>query len=67
MIRVKNLLERHRDKIPDFFKYRVTNAAYEGLNSKILLYKTSARGSHSFKSYRIRTLFYCGKLNMAVR
>jgi transposase len=44
----------------------MTNAASEGLNSKIQLYKASARGFHSFESYRARILFYCGKLDMAI-
>lgn len=35
----------------------------EGLNSKIQSIKSAARGFHSFASYRIRILFFCGKLD----
>ncbi|AOS82892.1 ISL3 family transposase [Chlorobaculum limnaeum] len=66
MIKVKELLKRHLDNILNYFEHEMTNAVSEGLNSKIQLYKASARGFHSFHSYRIRILFYCGKLNMAI-
>ena len=66
MIKVKELLKRHFDNILNYFKHEITNAVSEGLNSKIQLYKASARGFHSFQSYRTRILFYCGKLNMAI-
>ena len=36
------------------------------LDTKIQLIKASARGFHSFESYRTRILFYCGKLDMAI-
>jgi hypothetical protein len=47
-------------------KHKITNAASEGLNSKIQLYKASARGFHSFLSYRTRILFFCGKLDLDI-
>ncbi len=50
----------------NYFEHEITNAVSEGLNSKIQLYKASARGFHSFQSYRTRILFYCGKLDMAI-
>ena len=64
MIKVMKMLERHIDDILNFFKHRITNAVSEGLNSKIQTIKASARGFHSFSSYRIRILFYCGKLDL---
>jgi len=66
MIKVKDMLERHLDNILNYVKHRTTNAVSEGLNSKIQLIKSSARGFHSLESYRTRILFYCGKLNMAI-
>ena len=36
----------------------------EGLNSKIQSIKSAARGFHNFQNYRIRILFFCGKLNL---
>lgn len=66
MIKVKNMMVRHKQNILNYFKHRITNAVSEGLNSTIQLIKASARGFGSFESYRTRILFYCGKLNMAV-
>jgi len=66
MIKVKDMMQRHLQNILSYFKHWTTNAVSEGLNSKIQLIKASARGFHSFESYRIRILFYCGKLNMAI-
>jgi transposase len=66
LIEVKELLQRHLDNVLRWFQHAITNAVSEGLNSKIQIIKASARGFHSFESYRNRTLFYCGKLNMAI-
>ena len=66
LIKVKDMLVRHKDNIFNYFKHKITNAASEGLNSKIQLYKASARGFHSFLSYRTRILFFCGKLNLDI-
>jgi len=66
MIKVKDMMVRHRNNILNYFKHRTSNAVSEGLNSKIQLIKSSARGFHSFESYRNRILFYCGKLNMVI-
>jgi len=37
---------------------------HEGLNSKIQSLKSAARGFRSFVNYRIRILFFCGKLDL---
>jgi len=66
LIKVKEQLLRHFDKVLTWFKHAITNAVSEGLNSKIQIIKASARGFHRFESYRNRILFYCGKLNMAI-
>nr|WP_317623566.1 transposase [Chlorobium limicola] len=50
----------------NYFKNRLSNAESEVLNNKIRIIKASARGFHRFDSYRIRILFYCAKLNMAI-
>lgn len=42
----------------------ITNAVTEGLNSKIQSLKSAARGFRNFRNYRIRILFFCGKLNL---
>ena len=45
-------------------KYPIKNAATEGFNSKIQSLKSAARGFRSFANYRLRILFYCGKLDL---
>ena len=64
MIKVKELMVRHAGNIINYFKHKVSNAVSEAINSKIQLLKASSRGFRSFESYRIRILFYCGKLEM---
>jgi transposase len=54
MIKVKGLLQRHFDNVLSYFKHTSTNAASEGLNSKIQIVKASARGFRWFESYRNR-------------
>ena len=49
---------------PQNLKHHITNAVTEGLNSKIQSIKAAARGFRSFQNYRIRILFFCGKLNL---
>jgi transposase len=66
MIKVKNLIVQHKKNLLNYLQLSTTNAVREGLNSKIQLIKASARGFHSFESYRTRILFYCGKLNMEI-
>jgi transposase len=48
----------------NYFEHRISNAMSEGFNSVIQQIKASARGFHSFASYRTRILFYCGKLDL---
>jgi transposase len=66
LIKVKELMERHKENILNYFKHKVSNAVSEGLNSKIQLLKATARGFRGFESYRRRILFYCGKLDMQI-
>ena len=62
MIKVAKMLERHLPEILSYFRHRITNAKSEGYNSKIQSIKSAARGFRAFENYRIRILFYCGKL-----
>ncbi len=52
------------DNLLTYLKHHITNAVTEGLNSKIQCLKSAARGFRSFRNYRIRILFFCGKLNL---
>lgn len=58
------VIKRHLDNILTYLKHRITNATAEGLNSKIQLIKSSARGFRNFENFRIAILFHCGQLDM---
>ena len=64
MIEVARMLKRHLDNLLTYLKHHITNAVTEGLNSKIQSIKSAARGFRSFRNYRIRILFFCGKLRL---
>jgi len=64
LIKVAKMLEKNIERILTYFQNPISNGVSEGLNSKIQIVKSGARGFHSFKSYRTRILFHCGKLNM---
>jgi len=66
MKKVGKMLNDHLPEVLNYFHHRITNAVSEGLNSKIQSIKSIARGIRSFENYRIRILFFCGKLDMAV-
>ena len=65
MKKVARMLKSHLANVLTWWEHRITNAVSEGLNSKIQTVKSAARGSHSFESYRVRILFFCGKLDMS--
>ena len=64
MIEVAMTIHRHLDNICNYFRFRISNAVAEGLNSKIQLIKSGARGFRNFENFRIAILFHCGGLNM---
>ena len=64
LIQVAKMLQRRLDHLLTYMKYPITNAAVEGFNSKVQSLKSAARGFRSFANYRLRILFYCGKLDM---
>jgi len=64
MKKVARMLKRHLPGLMSYFNHGVTNALSEGFNSKIQSIKSAARGFRSFKNYRLRILFYCGKLDL---
>lgn len=61
---VAKMLKRHLDDIVTYFRHYITNATSEGFNSRIQSIKSQARGFRAFCNYRIRILFYCGKLEL---
>jgi transposase len=50
-----------------WLRHPITNEVSEGLNSKIQNINSATRGFHSFASYRIRILFFRGKLDLKPR
>jgi len=64
MTDVAHLLKRHLENLLTYLRHHITNAVTEGLNSKIQSIKSAARGFRNFKNYRIRILFFCGKLDL---
>jgi transposase len=64
VIEVAQMLKRHLDNLLTYLEHHITNAVTEGLNSKIQNLKAAARGFRSFRNYRIRILFFCGKLSL---
>ena len=64
MKKVARTLKAHLEGLLNYFKYPITNAVAEALNSRIQAIKANARGFRSFANYRTRILFYCGKLDM---
>ena len=64
MIDTAKTLKRHLVGILAYLKFRITNAATEGLNSKIQIIKSNARGFRNFQNYRAAILFHRGKLSL---
>ena len=62
--KVARMLKRHLDRILSWFRHHISNGIAEGYNSRIQSIKTAARGFRNFANYRIRILFFCGKLNI---
>jgi transposase len=64
VIEAARTLKRHLPGLLTYCKHRITNAAAEGMNSKIQLIKANARGFRNFEKYRIAILFHCGRLDL---
>ncbi len=64
MKKVARMLKNRLDNILSWFRHRITNSNAEGFNSRIQSIKSNARGFKSFQNYRIRILFFCGKLSL---
>jgi len=58
------MLKTHLENLLTYFTYSISNALTEGFNSKIQSLKHAARGFRTFANFRIRILFFCGKLNL---
>jgi len=62
--KVARMLKGRLNRILTWFTSPITNATSEGFNSRIQAIKSAARGFRIFEHYRIRILFFCGKLTL---
>jgi transposase len=62
MKKVARMLKSRLANILTWFQHPISNATSEGFNSRIQAIKSNARGFRNFENYRIRILFFCGKL-----
>ena len=62
--KVARMLKGRLSQILTWFRHPISNAASEGFNSRIQALKSAARGFRNFDNYRIRILFFCGKLDL---
>jgi transposase len=61
--RVARMLRKHLYGLLAYVRYRITDAAVEGLNGKIHTIKSAARGFPNIKNYQTRILLFCGQLS----
>lgn len=61
---VAKMLKRHLAGLIAYIRHGITNAAAEGLNSKIQVLRSNARGLPKFETFRTRVLFHCGGLEL---
>lgn len=64
IVKVAKMIKNRLPNVLTYFKHHITNAISEGFNSKIQALKANARGFRNFENYRIRILFFCGKLDL---
>lgn len=64
MVAAAKTLKRHLPGLLAYCRHRITNAAAEGLNSKIQIIRANSRGFRNFEKYRIAILFHCGALSL---
>jgi transposase len=62
--KVTLMLRRHNEGLINYTRHHITNAKAEGFNSVIQTIKANARGFRSFDNFRVRILFFCGKLDL---
>ncbi len=64
--KVADMLANRLWGLLNYLKHRITNAASEGMNSLVARVIANARGLRSFRTLRVRVLFFLGKLDLAV-
>lgn len=64
MKQVAVMLKKHLGGLLAYFRHPITNSKNEGFNGRVQSIKAAAKGFRNFENYRIRILFYCGKLQL---
>jgi transposase len=64
VIEAARTLKRHEAGLLAFFAHRITNAAAEGLNSRIQAIRVSARGYRNRENFKTAIYFHCGGLDL---
>ncbi len=60
------MLKRHLENLLTYLRHRITNAVTEGIEFEDPGHQIGGPGlSRNFRNYRIRILFFCGKLNLS--
>ena len=62
--KVARMFKGRLERILTWFTSPISNSTSEGFNSRIQAIKSAARGFRIFEHYRIRILFFCGKLDL---
>ncbi len=57
-------LKRHEAGLLAYFQHRITNAAAEGLNSRIQAIRVAARGYRNRENFKTAIYFHCGGLQL---
>ena len=58
------MLKVHLENLLTYFTHAISNAMTEAFNSKIQSLKHAALGFRAFANFRIRILFFCGRLDL---
>jgi transposase len=64
MIDAARTLKRHLAGILNYFDHRITNAASEGINSRIQMIRYRARGYRNRRNFKTAIYFHCGGLDL---
>ncbi len=64
--KVSRMLDNRLQRLLNYLKHRITNAASEGMNSLVARIIANARGLRTFAALRTRVLFFLGKLDLSI-
>ena len=64
--KVSRMLDNRLQRLLNYLKHRITNAASEGMNSLVARIIANARELRTFAALRTRVLFFLGKLDLSI-